>query len=369
MDFELPEEYRRLQELVERFVQEELIPREPACLARELAGEPAELTGTDLLTVNEKCREFGLWGLDSPEAYGGLNLPAVAMVAVNEEVGRTAVPFNFPPDSPNLHMLLATANDEQRKRYVEPYARGENTSAIAISEPGAGSDPASMGTRAIKEGNHWILNGRKIWVSRAQEANFTILMAVTESGKSSAGISAFIIERETPGFEISRAIAMIGGHRTYEIRLDDCRLHESQLLGELGKGAWCVGKARRAMEILCDYVNQRETFGSPLAERQAIQWWVADTETEIHACHLMLQHAAWKQDRGEDIRTEASMIKVYGTELASKAIDTAMQACGAMGMTRESPLGLMAQQVRTMRIYEGPSEIHRMVVARRRLRQ
>jgi alkylation response protein AidB-like acyl-CoA dehydrogenase len=385
MDFSLPEEYRHLQDLVAKFVQQELMPLESACLAREAKGEMAELTAVEQKSVIAKCRELGLWGLDAPEACGGSNLPAVAMVAVNEELGRSAIPFNFPPDSPNLHMLLAIANEDQRERYVDPYARGEMISAIAISEPGAGSDPGKMITRAEKSGDDWILNGRKIWVSKAKEADFTIMMAVTEPGKGSKGISAFIVDKDTPGFEVTRAIPMIGGLRTYELVLEDCRLPASQLLGELGKGfepmqlrlnvrrlqmgAWSIGKARRAMEILAEYVNQRETFGGPLAERQSVQWWVADTETKIHACRLMLQQAAWKQDRGEDIRTEASMIKVYGTELATEALDNAMQACGALGMTKELPLSLMAQQIRAMRIYEGPSEIHRMVIARRRLRQ
>jgi acyl-CoA dehydrogenase len=385
MDFSLPEEYRQLQSLVEKFVQQELVPLEPAALERETKGEMADLTPSEYKLVADKCRELGLWGLDAPESAGGANLPAIAMVGVNEEIGRTAIPFNFPPDSPNLHMLMATASEDQRRRYVEPYARGEMISAIAISEPGAGADPARMITSAVKDGDDWVLNGRKIWVSKALEADFTIMMAVTEPGIGNAGISAFIIEKDTPGFEVTRAIPMVGGLRTYEIVLDNCRLAESQILGELGKGfspmqlrlnvrrlqmgAWSIGKARRAMDILAEYVNQRETFGGPLSERQAIQFWVADTDVKIHACRLMLQQAAWKQDQGQDIRNEASMIKVYGTELASEAIDNAMQACGAMGMTKELPLSLMAGQLRAMRIYEGPSEIHRMVIARRRLRQ
>lgn len=384
MDFSLPEEYRQLQTLVEKFVQQQLVPLEQAYLAREISGEKPGLTNEESAIINQKCKDLGLWGLDCPEQSGGADLPAIAMVGVNEEIGRTVVPFHFPPDSPNLHMLLATANDYQTQRYVEPYARGEAVSAIAISEPGAGSDPAGMITKAVRDGDEWVLNGRKIWVSRVDEADFTILMAVTEPGKGNAGISAFIIEKDTPGFIISRNIPMIGGHTTFEITLDDCRLPATQLLGELGKGfapmqlrlvirrlqmgAWCVGMARRAVDIICEYAKNRNTFGASLADRQAVQWWVADAEIKIHACRLMLQQAAWKQDRGEDVRTEASMVKVYGTELATDIIDQAMQTCGAMGMTKELPLNMMAQQVRTMRVYEGPSEIHRMVIARRRMR-
>lgn len=384
MDFELAEEYRQLQALVEGFVERELLPLEAGFLARDVAGDTALLTEPEIAHLRATCRELGLWGLESPEALGGADLPAIAMVGVNEAMGYSAVPYFLPPDSPNLHLLLAAASESQHERYVKPYALDGVTSAMAISEPGAGADPALMTTRAVRDGDDWVINGRKIWVSRSDEAAFTVLMAVTEPGKGNAGISAFIVDRGTPGYTISRAIPMIGGQQTFELVFEDCRVPASALLGEEGKGfapmqlrltvrrlqmgAWCVGKAKRALDIMKDYVKQRETHGQPLADRQVIQWWIADAETRIHACRLMLQHAAWKQDRQEDVRTEASMVKVYGTELAQDVIDQAMQACGAMGMTRELPLAMMAQQVRTMRIYEGPSEVHRMVIARRSLR-
>lgn len=386
MDFELDDEYRMLEETVRRFVDTELMPLEPAVLAREARGEACALTDQELEPLNAKCRELGLWGLDAPEETGGANLPALALVGVNEALGRTAVPFTFPPDSPNLHMLLATASAEQREKYLEPYARGEMVSAIAISEPGAGADPAGMRTRALADGDHWVLNGRKIWISRVKHAAFTIVMAVTDPEKGSrGGISAFIVEHGTPGFEVAREIPIIGGNRTYEVVFEDCRIPRSQLLGEEGQGfapmqlrltvrrlqmgAWCIGMAERALAMLIEQANQRETFGALLADRQAVQWWVAEAATKIHACRLMVQHAAWKRDRGEDVRTEASMIKVFATEMATEVLDNAMQAYGAMGMTKELPLQLMAQQVRAMRIYEGPSEVHRWVVARRLLRQ
>lgn len=385
MDFALSDEYRMLADTVTRFVDRELMPLEPAVLAREAAGEPCALTDEETEALNAKCRELGLWGLDAPEETGGANLPAVALVAVNEAVGRTVVPFTFPPDSPNLHMLLATASPEQREKYLDPYARGETVSAIAISEPGAGADPAGMRTRAVLDGDDWVINGRKIWISRARKAAFTIVMAVTDPEKGSrGGISAFIVDQGTPGFEVTRDIPIVGGARTHEVVFEDCRVPHSQLLGEPGQGfapmqlrltvrrlqmgAWCVGMAERALAMLVEQANQRETFGALLADRQAVQWWVADAATKIHACRLMVQHAAWKQDRGEDVRTEASMVKVFATEMATEVIDHAMQAHGAMGMTKELPLQLMAQQVRTMRIYEGPSEVHRWVVARRLLR-
>lgn len=380
----LSDEHRMLQELVAKFVDNELMPLEKGVLAREQQGQPMHLTPEEESPLLAKCRELGLWALDAPEEFGGADLPAVALVAVNEELGRTVVPFTFPPDSPNLHMLKAVASDMQRKRYLEPYAAGTAKSAIAISEPGAGGDPAGMTTRARKEGDHWVINGRKIWISRVAYADFTIVMALTDPEKRArGGITAFIVEKGTPGFVIEREIPMLGGHRTYEVVFDDCRVPEEQVLGPVGQGfgpmqlrltvrrlqigSWCVGIARRALEMMCAHAKERVTFGVRLSDRQAIQWWIADAATKIHACRLMVYDAAEKQDRGEDVRTEASMIKVFATEMASEIVDNAMQTFGAMGVTKEMPLQLFAQRLRVMRVYEGPSEVHRMVIARRTL--
>jgi acyl-CoA dehydrogenase len=242
-----------------------------------------------------------------------------------------------------------------------------------------------MQTRAVRDGGDWVLNGRKIWISRVKEADFTIAMAVTDPEKRArGGITAFLIDRGTKGFEIAREIPMIGGARTYEVVFDDCRVPASKVLGEVGQGfapmqlrltvrrlqmgAWCIGMARRVLDMMCAHVPDRVTFGLPLSERQAIQWWIADAATKIHACRLMVLDAAAKYDAGEQVRTEASMIKVYGTEMATAVIDQAQQAFGAMGVTKELPLALMAQTVRLQRVYEGPSEVHRMVIARRALR-
>ncbi len=384
MTFEIPEEYKMLKDLVAKFVDHELIPLEKSVLEREAAGGPASLTDEQLDPLYAQCKELGLWGLDVPEEVGGANLPALALAGVNEEVGRTATPFTFPPDSPNLHMLLAVANEDQRRKYLDPYAEGKTRSAIIISEPGAGGDPAGMQTRAVKDGDHWVINGTKIWISNMSHADWGIAMAVTDPEKGSrGGITAFLIDKDTPGFSIAREIPMIGGARTYEVVFDECRVHNDQVLGEGGQGfapmqlrltvrrlqmgAWCVGIARRALDMMCEHVPNRVTFGAPLSERQAIQWWIAEAATKIHACRLMVLDAAMKQDQGKDVRTEASMVKVYGTEMAAEVVDQAMQAFGAMGVTKELPLHLMAQNVRLMRVYEGPSEVHRMVIARRTL--
>ena len=381
MTQELAEEHRMLAEMVAKFVDRELMPLEKSVLAREAAGQKYGLSAEEEAPLLAKCRELGLWALDVPEELGGANLPTVALMPINEELGRTVVPFTFPPDSPSLHMLLAVASPEQREKYLKPYAEGTAVSAIAISEPGAGGDPAGMTTRAVRDGDDWVINGRKIWVSRVPSADFLIVMARTGDGKRHDGISAFIVERGTKGFIIEREIAMIGGRRTYELVFEDCRIPGSHLLGQLGQGfapmqlrltvrrlqmgAWCLGMARRALEMMCEQAKNRVTFGAKLSDRQAIQWWVAEAATQIHACRLMVMDAAAKHDAGQDVRTEASMIKVFATEMAGSVTDHAMQTFGAMGMTKELPLQLLAQQVRVMRVYEGPSEVHRMVIARR----
>lgn len=381
MNFELEEDHRVLKDLVGRFVRESLLPLEPAVLAREAAGGGMQLDAEEHSALDEKSRALGLWGLDAPAEMGGYDLPVAAMVGVNEELGRTITPYDLPPDSPNLRMLLKTADAAQRERYLAPYARGETVSAIAISEPGAGADPAGMATRAVRDGDHWVLNGRKIWISRAARADWTIVMAVTDKALGArGGISAFIVDKDTPGLHIERRIPMLGGVSTYEIRLEDCRVPASQLLGVEGGGfgpmqarlssrrvqmaAWCIGRAQRALDMVCEYAPQRRTFGAALSERQSLQWVVADAATRIHACRLMTYEAAARIDRGDEARAQVSMIKVYATEMAWDVIDMAMQAFGAMGMTKEMPLQQMANETRLMRVYEGPSEVHRWVVAR-----
>ncbi len=385
MTVEFDEQERMLIELVEKFIDNELYPLEKAVMAREASGEPVSLTDDELKPLLEKCRELGLWALDAPEEVGGVNLPSTVMLAIVERLKATITPFIFPPDSPNLHMLMAVANDAQKEKYMQPYAQGEMKSGIAISEPSAGADPADMKTRAIRDRDEWVINGRKIWVSNVLDADFMILMAVTDPTKGArGGITAFIVDKGTPGFIIEREIPMLGGVCTYELVLEDLRLEDTQVLGEVGQGfapmqkrltvrrleigAGCVGMASRALKMMCEHTQQRETFGEKLSDRQAIQWWIADAATKIHATRLMVMDAAEQQDRGNDVRTQASMIKVFATEMAGEVIDNAMQSFGAMGMTRELPFAIMAQRLRLMRIYEGPTEVHRMVIARRTLK-
>src|SRR5580658_9432871 len=241
-----------LKDLVARFVRDELTPLEAGVLKREAEGQGLVIEEADRLRLDKISRELGLWGLDAPEDIGGSDLPNVAMVGVEEELGRTVTPYTLPPASPNLRMLMATVNERQRALYLEPYVRGAAVSAIAISEPGAGGDPAGMTTHAERDGDDWVINGRKIWISRAADADFTILMAVADKG--------------TPGFNVLRAIPMVGGATTYEIAIEDCRVEGWKLLGTEGQGfapmqlrlgtrriemaSWSIGMAQRALDMI-----------------------------------------------------------------------------------------------------------------------
>lgn len=381
MNFELEEDHRLLQDLVARFVREMLVPLEQKVLERDANGQGAYLSHEERDRIDARSRDMGLWGLDAPADVGGADLPAVAMIGVNIEMGKTCVPYYLAPDSPNLRMLMATVNEDQRERYLAPYVRKGTVSAIGISEPGAGADPAAMITRAVREGDEWVINGRKIWITRAQEADFTILMAVTDKQKGArGGISAFLIDKGAPGFNVLRRIPMIGGQFTYEVALENCRVPAANLLGVEGQGfapmqvrlstrrlqmaSWAIGMAQRALDMMLEYAPQRVVFGEPLANRQAIQWWIADAYTRIKAATLMAYETAWKLDRSADVRTEISAVKAYATEMSYEVLDHAMQMYGAMGMTKELPLSLMQAQMRTMRIYDGPTEVHKWVVAR-----
>ncbi|MBV9508706.1 MAG: acyl-CoA dehydrogenase family protein, partial [Caulobacteraceae bacterium] len=324
----LDEQTRMIQETVRRFVEREMMPLEAHVMSiHEARDDGAQLTAEQYERLRTVSKELGLWGLDAPEELGGLGLSQVTMACVAEEMGRTITPFILPPDTPNLRMLDAVGTPEQKERYLRPYIEGKLNSRIAISEPGAGGDPAGLRTRAERTADGWVLNGRKIWITDAARCEFLIVMARVGEGQRQEGVTAFIVERGAPGVTIERAIPMVGDTLTYELVFEDAHLPEGALLGQVGAGyapmqlrlinrrlemgAMCVGMASRALEIMSAHARERVTFGEPLADRQAIQWWAADIATRIHACRLMVHDAAEKVDRGEDVRHEASMLKVY----------------------------------------------------------
>lgn len=384
MNAEFAEQARMIRDTVARFVHRELIPLEQEVLQRRARGLEPALSDERRAHLDLVSKELGLWGLEAPEELGGMNMPATIMAAVFEEIAKSCVPYRLPPDSPNLHMLLGVGSEAQKARYLPGYCDGSLSSAIAISEPVAGGDPAGMLTRAVRDGGQWVINGRKIWISGAQGADFTIVMARVGEGEREEGITSFIVDKGTPGFIVERDIAMLGGHTTCEVLFEDCRVPEGALLGKVGEGygpmqlrlvrrrleigSMAVGHAQRALDMLCGHALQRTTFGVRLSDRQAIQWWITDIATRLHASRLMIAEAAARVDRGEDARNEISMIKVFAAEMAYEAVDRAMQTLGALGMSKETPLSWFWESARLMRIYEGPSEVHRQAIARRTLK-
>ncbi len=389
MDFELPEELRMLRETVARFVREELLPLERDVIKRE-----AERGLTDAPLIDpdvekhlaDKAREIGLYGIDVPEEYGGQNMGMLAKAVVIEELKTSIVPFVLPPDSPNLWMLRETCKGDQIQKYLLPYASGDKKSAIAISEPGAGSDPAGMKTRAEYKNGKWLLNGQKIWISGARKADFIIVMAVTDPEKGSrGGITAFLVDKGTKGLSIPSVFNTMGEHAPYAVFFDNIELSDNQVLGEVGKGfapmqnrlgvrrmeiaCRSLGYARRCMDYMLKQANERKTFGALLADRQQVQWWLSDSWQEMEMVRWITWRLAWKMDQGgHDWRREAAMVKLQGSEMIARVSDRAIQLLGGMGVSKDLPLEYIARACRVFRIFEGPSEVHRWVIARDLLR-
>ena len=389
MDFTLPDEYRMLRDTVARFVREELIPLESTVIRREAE---RGLTDTPLIPpeaeqkLTAKVKEIGLYGIDVPEEYGGQNLGMLAKAVVIEELKYSIVPFILPPDSPNLWMLKETCKGDQIEKYLMPYASGEKKSAIAITEPSAGSDPAGMKTRAEYKNGKWVINGQKIFISGARRADFIIVMAVTDPAKGSrGGMTAFIVDKDTKGLSIPSVFSTIGEHSPYAVFFDNVELSDDQVLGDIGNGfapmqnrlgvrrmeigCRALGYARRCMDLMIPQANERKTFGAPLADRQQVQWWLADSWQEMEMVRWITWRLAWKMDQGEkNWRRDAAMVKLQGSEMVARVVDRAIQLFGGMGVSKDMPLEYMARACRSWRIYEGPSEVHRWFIARDLLR-
>ncbi len=389
MDFTLPEELHMLRETVARFTREELLPLEKDVIRREAE---RGLTDAPLIDpdaekeLNRKAKEIGLYGIDVPEEYGGQNLGMLAKSVVIEELKTSITPWILPPDSPNLFMLKETCKGDQINKYFIPYANGEKKSAIAITEPGAGADPAGMKTRAEYKNGKWVINGQKIFISHARRADFMIVMAVTDPAKGSrGGITAFLVDQGTKGVSIPTVLNTIGEHAPYGVFFDNVELSDDQVLGTIGNGfapmqnrlgvrrleiaCRALGYARRCMDLMLPFANERVTFGKPLADRQAVQWWIADSFQEMEMVRLIAWRLACKIDAGEtNWRRDAAMVKLQGSEMIHRVADRAMQLFGGMGMTKDLPLEYMCRAARVWRIYEGPSEVHRWFIARDLLR-
>ncbi|MDO9075490.1 MAG: acyl-CoA dehydrogenase family protein [Rubrivivax sp.] len=389
MNFELPETTRMIRDTVREFTERELKPLEPLVIRREaergLKDDPL-LPPEVEHTLQEKARAIGLWGIDVPEEFGGQAFGALTKCVVTEQLKHSIVHFVPPPDSPNLYLLKELCKGAQIDKYLMPYVRGEKKSCIALSEEGAGSDAAAIRTRAERVNGKWVLNGAKMWISNARRSHFMIVVAVTDASKGSrGGISAFLVDRDHPGVSIPTSYPMIGEYHPYQVFFDNVTLDDGQVLGEVGNAfvpitnrlgvrrldiaSRCLGLAERCLQMMIEQANTRKTFGQLLADRQAIQWMIADSWQELEMVRLQVYQLAWKVDQGvKDFRRDGSMVKVQATELIQRVADRAIQLFGGMGLSKELPLEFIARSARVLRIVEGPSEVHRWVIARDLLR-
>lgn len=390
MDFSTPARVQDIARRVRQFVDTEVIPFEADVDNHEDGIAPDALAG-----LRAKAKAEGLFAPQLPTELGGLGLTLEEIVPVFEAAGRSTLgPLALncsAPDEGNMHLLHMFANPEQVERYLKPLAAGETRSAFAMTEPapGAGSDPTMLKTLAVRDGDEWVINGHKWFTSGADGAAFLIIMAITNPDVAAhKGATLFLAPIDAEGIEVLRRVPIMGGNDPgghCEIKFRDLRLPTSAILGEEGQGfaltqkrlgparmTHCMrwtGIAQRALEIATGYASERQAFGSALSGHQSIQWMLADSATELHAGRLMIQHTAWLLAQGHDARQESSMCKVFVAESVNKVLDRAIQICGAKGISRDLPLSRWYEAARAFRIYDGASEVHRMVIARQVVKQ
>ncbi|APB38329.1 MULTISPECIES: acyl-CoA dehydrogenase family protein [Heyndrickxia] len=379
MDFTLSDEQKMIQRTVREFVKKELMPLEQEVLKNEREGRPG-LADSVIKNLQEKAKAAGFWGINTPEEYGGANLGPVMTALLQMELGRTFVPFSFGGSADNI---LYDCNEEQKQKYLIPVINGERRSCFALTEPGAGSDAANIKMTAVKDGDHWVLNGEKVFITNGNEADFAMVFAVTDKEKgANGGVTCFLVDRDM-GWR-SEYIQTMGEWGPASLVFEDVRVPEVNILGELGKGfslgmkwigqgrwlipARAVGASERLLQMAMDYAKTRVTFGKPIAERQAIQWMIADSNVEIEATRWLVLHAAWLSETGKDNRHYASIAKLYGSNMANRVVDRVLQIHGGMGYTKELPIERWYREMRLWRIFEGTDEIQRYIISRNLLR-
>jgi acyl-CoA dehydrogenase len=375
MDYAIPDEWSSLVDATREFCESSVDP-----IWKQIEREDEVPRA-----VLSSAAELGLFGLSIPEEFGGLGLSMLQKELVYEQLGRTHQGF---ASIVCTHCGIGTTaivmlgNDSQQKRYLPRLASGEWIGAFGLTEPGAGSDASRISTRATRERDRWILNGSKHFITNSRIANVFTIFAVTDPTAGSKGISAFIVERDSPGFQVSRYQEMMGlrGSHVAELILADCEVPEENILGREGEGysvalrtlaqgrvglaARCVGSSARVTEMAASYSKQRSQFGHPISDFQLIQSYLAEMVTETEAARAMTRYAAWLIDQGKPARREAAIAKLFATEAYGRTVDKALQIHGGMGYTKEFEIEHFYRDARVTRIYEGSSEIQKLIIAR-----
>jgi len=380
MDFEIPENVRLMRDTVRRFVKNDLEP-----LSRQVEETEKIPEG-----VVQKMRDLGLFGLAIPEEYGGMGLNTLGECVLSEEMGRVNAAFRSRFGTNNgigSQGIMIDGTPAQKDRYLPRIASGEWTAAFALTEPNAGSDAANIQTKAEKKGDLYLLNGLKHFITNGDIADVVTVMAVTDKTKGPRGVTAFIVERTFPGYAVGKIDRKMGlhGNNTSEIVFEDCQVPAANIIGGAeGKGfvtamkvlekgritiaAVCVGTAQLCLDLSIAHSKQRVQFGKPISANQAIQWMLADMAISIYAGRQMLYHTAWCRDQKQKVTQQAAMVKVYCTEMVNRAADAALQIHGGMGYMKECPIERIYRDMRLFRIFEGTSEVQRMVIARELLK-
>lgn len=380
--WELPEQLRDLRSLVATFMANEVRPAE-----EELDPDAYELPEDVSARLQQRAKRAGLWCVESPTEYGGAGFNLLAQALVAEQSSQCRMGAYVPAagafgwDPPNV---IFDGTIEQIKQWAVPTIDDGTHTFVAISEPSGGADPArAIRTRARRDGSDWLINGSKTWISKAAESKWGIVFARTGDEPGGRSISCFIVEADAPGLSMSK-IPVIRSWSPCELTFEDVRVPNENLLGELGRGfelaqrwlvnnrvsyaAAVIGIGRAAIDLAIEHAKNREAFGSRLVDKQAIQWMLADSEIELRAARMLVYQAAWKADLGQDFKVDASVAKVYATEAAGRAVDSAVQILGGLGVAKEMPTERWYREMRIKRIGEGPSEVHRMLIARELLR-
>lgn len=380
MDLNLTEEQDMIVAMVRRFVREEIIP-----LELNLDPDADALEEEDRLRLIEKTKEMGLYGLDIPPEYGGPDIDLVTRTLIAIEMSQHRAGLYAPCygtfGGAGLAQLFE-ATEEQKEKYLYPTLRGEKRGFFGLSEPSGGSDPArAIQTKAVRDGDDWVINGGKLWISGADKAQFGLVFARTDADKGRNGVTCFIVDTDMPGFHVRRIVHTLrSAHYATELQFEDLRVPDSNILGKVNGGfaiandrltrqripyaAGCIGVAIKAQELALEYVPQRETFGAPLSSRQAIQWMLVDNEMDIKQSTWITLEAANKANNGEPFRKEAAMAKLVATEAGGRVVDRSMQMFGGLGVAKDLPFERWFREMRIRRIGEGPSEVQRHVIAR-----